>query len=53
MIDLFPRMTEKVQQWAFNGKFGKNFENVFDLQMWCLGVISGGRREIYCLSTDL
>jgi len=37
MIDLFPRMTEKVQQWAFNGKFGKNFENVFDLQMWCLG----------------
>jgi hypothetical protein len=37
MTEFFPRMTEKVQQWSFNGTFGRNFERLFDLQMWCLG----------------
>ena len=37
MTSLFPRASDKVPAWAFNGEFGKNFATTFDLQMWCLG----------------
>ncbi len=37
MTSLFPRASEKVPAWVFNGEFGKNFAATFDLQMWCLG----------------
>ncbi|MFM1848591.1 MAG: hypothetical protein RL417_2065 [Pseudomonadota bacterium] len=37
MSDLFPRLHSKIDRWAFNGAFGRNFAAVFDLQMWCFG----------------
>jgi hypothetical protein len=37
MRELFPKASEKIFQWAFNGEFGRNFANIFDLQMWCFG----------------
>jgi hypothetical protein len=37
MTSLFPRASDKVPAWVFNGQFGKNFAATFDLQMWCLG----------------
>ncbi len=37
MSELFPKLSEKIARWAFNGTFGKNFATVLDLQMWCFG----------------
>jgi hypothetical protein len=37
MSELFPRLHTKIDRWAFNGVFGRNFAAVFDLQMWCFG----------------
>jgi hypothetical protein len=36
-MQLFPRLSEKIERWAFNGVFGRNFEHIFSLQMWCFG----------------
>jgi len=35
--ELFPKASEKICRWAFNGEFGRNFAKIFDLQMWCFG----------------
>lgn len=37
MSELFPNLSEKIQRWTFNGRFGRNFATMFDLQMWCFG----------------
>lgn len=34
---LFPRHTEKISAWSFNGVFGRNFARLINLQMWCFG----------------
>lgn len=34
---LFPRYTEKICSWSFNGTLGKNLARLMDLHMWCLG----------------
>lgn len=34
---LFPRHTEKLASWSFNGVFGRNFARLINLQMWCFG----------------
>ena len=35
--NLFPRSTEKLSSWSFTGEFGRNFEKLVNLQMWCFG----------------
>ncbi len=37
MRELFPKASEKISRWAFNGEFGRNLAKIFDLQMWCFG----------------
>jgi hypothetical protein len=34
---LFPRYQAKIASWSFNGEFGRNFERLINLQMWCFG----------------
>ena len=34
---LFPRSREKLSSWSFTGEFGRNFEKLVNLQMWCFG----------------
>jgi hypothetical protein len=34
---LFPRHRDKLASWSFTGDFGRNFERLIDLQMWCFG----------------
>jgi len=34
---LFPRHREKIAAWTFNGGFGRHFEILINLQMWCFG----------------
>jgi hypothetical protein len=35
--DLFPRYSSKIDSWSFTGAFGRNFERLINLQMWCFG----------------
>lgn len=35
--NLFPRSMEKISSWSFTGEFGRNFERLVNLQMWCFG----------------
>lgn len=35
--DLFPRYLAKIDSWSFTGAFGRNFERLINLQMWCFG----------------
>ena len=35
--NLFPRYQAKLASWSFNGEFGRNFERLINLQMWCFG----------------
>jgi hypothetical protein len=35
--DLFLRYSAKIDSWSFTGAFGRNFERLINLQMWCFG----------------
>jgi len=39
--DLFPRYSAKIDSWSFTGAFGRNFERLINLQMWCFGCDNG------------
>jgi hypothetical protein len=33
----FPDAAQKIRQWRFNGEFGKGFQALCEVQMWCFG----------------
>lgn len=35
--NFFPNSSSKIASWSFSGAFGKNFEKLVNLQMWCFG----------------
>jgi hypothetical protein len=38
MVELFKQGHDKIKRWSFSGDFGRDFEELFNLQMWCLGL---------------
>jgi hypothetical protein len=37
MKQLFPAAADKLVEWKFTGDFGRSFERLMSLQMWCFG----------------
>jgi hypothetical protein len=38
MAELFKQGHDKIKRWSFSADFGRDFEELFNLQMCCLGL---------------